>query len=92
MKHRREIYNVKVFHFGCSDLNHPFRTTMLQQHLDQGCATIYLNEPKRIIVIMLRAEQCSTKQKQLLLLFLVCKKSFSINLNKITEKLAAQYR
>ena len=44
--------------------------------LNQGCATIYLNGPKRTIVIMLRAGQCSTQQKQLLLLFLVCKKKF----------------
>ena len=59
--------------------------------LNQGCATIYLNGPKCTIVIMLQAGQCSANQKQLLLLHFVCKKNFSINLNEITEKLAAQY-
>ena len=32
--------------------------------LNQGCATIYLNGPKRTIVIILRVGQCRIQQKQ----------------------------
>ena len=52
---------------------HILVTTTLQA-LDQGCATIYLKGPKRTVVIILRAGQFSTKQKQLRL-----KNFFSIN-------------
>ena len=45
--------------------------------LQQGRATIYLNGPKRAIVIILRAGQFSTRQKQLFLLILVVFKKIS---------------
>ena len=59
--------------------------------------TIYLNVPKHTRVIMLQTRQFSTEQNSCCYYSLYCKKIFQLtyikhlNINEITENLAAQY-